>query len=68
MITERARELISKKVFSIIKELEKDIGEVLKGDLKTERGETDLRWYSWVEETGDVSRTENTHIGTSVSL
>ncbi|KAJ3648533.1 hypothetical protein Zmor_020329 [Zophobas morio] len=66
LITERARELISKKVFSIIKELEKDIGEVLKGDLKTERGETDLRWYSWVEETGDVSRTENTHIGLSM--
>lgn len=63
LITSRARELISKKVSSIIKNLEKEIKEVLNASEGSECGETDLRWYTWVEDSSDVSRIENKHIG-----
>lgn len=63
LITQRARELISKKVSSIIKDLENDIREILNSNLKSDCGETDLRWYTWVEDPSDVSRSENKHIG-----
>ncbi|XP_044263815.1 conserved oligomeric Golgi complex subunit 1 isoform X2 [Tribolium madens] len=64
LITKRASELISKKVSSIIKDLENEIRGVLSGDL--EHSETDLRWYTWVEDPTDVSRTENKHTGLSM--
>ncbi|KAJ3639005.1 hypothetical protein MTP99_002332 [Tenebrio molitor] len=66
LITSRARELISKKVSSIIKNLEKEIKEVLNASEGSECGETDLRWYTWVEDSSDVSRIENKHIGLSM--
>lgn len=27
------------------------------------KSEIDLRWYVWTEENGDVSKTENSHLG-----
>ncbi|XP_015836994.1 conserved oligomeric Golgi complex subunit 1 isoform X2 [Tribolium castaneum] len=66
LITKRASELISKKVSCIIKDLESEIREVLSGNLGSEHGETDLRWYTWVEDPTDVSRIENKHTGLSM--
>ncbi|RZC38420.1 conserved oligomeric Golgi complex subunit 1, partial [Asbolus verrucosus] len=66
LITDRAKELISKKVASIIKDLEKDIGDVLNANPRSEQNETDLRWYTWVEDSADISRIENKHTGLSM--
>nr|CAH7720901.1 unnamed protein product [Callosobruchus chinensis] len=60
-ITLRCRELISKKVSVNTKEIQECISRTLDEALKSGMPEVDLRWYAWVEEPGDISRSENCH-------
>lgn len=63
LITARAKILISKKVSTNSFGLQDSIEKTLSDVIKTEPSEGDLRWYTWKEEEGDVSRTENKHLG-----
>lgn len=54
---------MTKKVLEISSDLQEEISNVFKEILSSERSENDLRWYTWHEETSDVSRTENKHTG-----
>nr|CAH7720903.1 unnamed protein product [Callosobruchus chinensis] len=65
-ITLRCRELISKKVSVNTKEIQECISRTLDEALKSGMPEVDLRWYAWVEEPGDISRSENCHRGLSM--
>ncbi|KAF2904284.1 hypothetical protein ILUMI_01887 [Ignelater luminosus] len=66
LITARAKILISKKVSANSISLQDSIEKTLSDAMKTEPFEGDLRWYTWKEEEGDVSRTENKHLGLSM--
>ncbi|VEN51670.1 unnamed protein product [Callosobruchus maculatus] len=65
-ITLRCKELISKKVSDNTKEIQECVSSTLNEALKLGRPEVDLRWYTWVEEPGDISRSENCHRGLSM--
>ncbi|CAH1981180.1 unnamed protein product [Acanthoscelides obtectus] len=65
-ITLRCRELITKKVSENTSQIQNCISYTLDQVLKLGKSELDLRWYSWVEEPGDISRSENCHRGLSM--
>ncbi|XP_018569113.1 conserved oligomeric Golgi complex subunit 1 [Anoplophora glabripennis] len=63
LISQRCRSLISTKISRIVEEVQTYVMDTLKIVSKSERSETDLRWYAWTEENSDVSKTENSHLG-----
>lgn len=62
-MTERAKELISDKIASIIKNLENEVISILDDKSLSENAEIDLRYYIWNDDTLDISKTENKHTG-----
>ncbi|KAF5299103.1 hypothetical protein FQR65_LT09461 [Abscondita terminalis] len=66
LITNRAKELMLKKLTKSSEDVYDKITKTLAENVKSERTEKDLRWYIWKEEEGDVSRYEDKHIGLSM--
>ncbi|KAG5894614.1 hypothetical protein JTB14_026145 [Gonioctena quinquepunctata] len=66
LITSRCRDLILKKKHAIVQELRTCINDTLNGTSKSDKSETDSRWYLWAQEPKDVSKTENSHLGLSM--
>lgn len=63
LMTERAKELISDKIASIITSLEDEVSKILDDKLLSEDIETDLKCYIWDDDPLDISKTENKHTG-----
>lgn len=63
LISQRCQSLISTKISQIVEEVQTCITNTIKITTKSDKSETDLRWYVWTEENGDVSKTENSHLG-----
>nr|XP_023021072.1 conserved oligomeric Golgi complex subunit 1 isoform X1 [Leptinotarsa decemlineata] len=66
LITERCRNLISKKKALIIQEVQICISNTMEKATKSEKSESDLRYYMWTEDANDISKTENSHVGLSM--
>ncbi|KAK9679205.1 hypothetical protein QE152_g40204 [Popillia japonica] len=66
LITKRALHLISKKVKSNIESLQSELVRLLEEVDTSNESEKDLRWYTWHEDTDDVSKMENVHTGLSM--
>ncbi|XP_056646572.1 conserved oligomeric Golgi complex subunit 1 isoform X1 [Diorhabda sublineata] len=66
LITQRCKNLITKKISSNISEIQKDLRQILDTAAKSEKSETDLRWYTWSEDMDDISKIENAHLGLSM--
>lgn len=64
-VTKRAKELLRKKVLEISSNVQAEITDTFKN---VQHSEDDLRWYTWNEDSSDISRTENLHTGTKPVL
>lgn len=52
-----------KKLSVILTNLEGEISRKVDDAVKSNQSEKDLRWYLWLENVNDISRTENKHLG-----
>lgn len=68
LVSNRAQYLITRKSSTIATELEREIEDGISSSVKTNHLDSNLRIYTWTEDTADVSRTENKHLGTQVQF
>lgn len=67
LISKRAEDIITKKVSENVEALHTELKSTLTDVRKLKSSEVDLRWYLWSEESSDMSRTENKHLGTFIT-
>lgn len=63
LITNRVKNLMSTTISTNLENLQNNINRTLDEATKREFSESDLRWYTWKEEDGDISRYEKNHSG-----